>query len=189
MKIRFQLLLAATLLIGTIPQANAEEVLDKGFGLLKIDAKIQALQKYLIATNADDLRSPDAKEMGDAGMINSGWLFDFTKAGMTNYHGLVVSRIEVYFGWSEKEEGVEDIFNFQVYLEKPKDDKTESAFTDALFDLYGDTMILQDENTRDVIGLSWFSSITLLSVYLGYDRETGEKTDYYVADFQQAYGG
>jgi hypothetical protein len=172
----------------SIPVFSQSEKLDEGFGPLHIDVKLSKIKSYLTAIDVEQW-STDAQEM--EGYITSGWVFDYKKANLLTYHGLTISGIEVYSDTGESEETTADdnVYSFQIYLQKPVNDEAKEKLTDALFGLYGDTQFLQNEDSREVVGLFWFSSITLLTVLFGEDPETGEKFDYYLADFQQGYGG
>lgn len=161
-----------------------QDELDEVFSLLKIDAKIESINKYLIQIDQEEWND-EALEM--QGYITSGWIFDFKKAGVETYFGLNIQRIEVYM--DQYDEGKEDIYSFQIYLEKPKSEDEETDFVLAHFERFGDAMSLDHPETGLPVSLTWFSSITLLTLSLGVEVETGLEQPYFVADFHQAYGG
>lgn len=174
---------------------QSDDVLDKGFNKLYIDAKMNDVKAYLTAAAPGDLKHENAQDLGDAGYFSSGWLFNLTKAGITTYHGLTITRIEVYFNPTDdyKYEGGsdqpgQDIFSFAIYIEKPADNKSDD-FVQSHFDTYGGASYMPHPETEEIVGFTWFTSVTMLDLRLGYDFETDTNFDYYLADWRQAYGG
>lgn len=166
---------------------SQDSKLDTGFGGIRIDEKLTKLKPYLTKLEVADWL-PSMQEM--EGYVVSGWTFDFNKAGLNEFYSLKIRKIEIYFDSGEEESEEDDnVFSFQIYLEPAEDGKTEDKFINALFAEYGDAMPLLNMDSEEVVGFFWFTSITLLNVNLGVDVESGEEYDYYLADFNQGYGG
>jgi hypothetical protein len=168
---------------------SQDEVLDLGFANIKIDAKIEDLKSYLVAVQPNELKSANAAEIG--GYITSGWLLDLKKAGISDFYGLKIMRIEIYFNGYDLPEGTgtEDVYCFHIYTEKTTSEDDLFAFTDKLTNVYGESMIVTSPFGDDLIGMSWFTELTLLGVNFGFNEETGEVLPHFVISFNQAYGG
>lgn len=175
---------SAVLTLSGLTGQSATSV-DNGFGTIKIDEKIEVLQKFLLKST--DLWDTEATEIGE--FITSGWIFDHVKAGVIDFHGLAIKRIEVYFNPSETEDDGEDVYCFSIRMDKITDEDALFAFTDKLTAAYGESMLVTSPFGDVLIGMGWFGETTILDVNFGVNEETGEELPYYTASFNQAYGG
>ncbi len=170
----------------------AKPDVDKGFGVLAINKKMEDVKPYLIKTERKLLLDTSYKNQF-GGMVSSGWMVDLKKAKMEDYFGLKVQRIEVYFQ-SESDDNDkpknENIFGFVVWLDKPANDKAHEEFVGKLYKAYGGMAeYMTTTDGKNFIHNTWWTQITLIRVIYGIEDESGKKMKYYQARFEQAYGG
>ncbi|MBI3135435.1 MAG: hypothetical protein HYZ14_12235 [Bacteroidetes bacterium] len=179
-------------LFGLQPLSGYTLSIDNGISAFKIDAKISALQKYLVKTAYKDLWNYSGTDFKADYGITSGWLIDLPAAGLTKAFGAPPLRAEVYFDGETDAAGNvsnEDVFQFTFYYDKKESKSISNDLINGLFNIYGDGEMMVHPETGDVITITWFSETTLLTFSLGIDFETGEELDYLTIDFSQAYGG
>jgi hypothetical protein len=172
---------------------QSNDVLDEGFGKLKIDAQMADVKTFLTAAKPGELMHADAADV-DGEYLTSGWLFNLTKAGVSTYHGLKITRIEVYFSANENyvsggssDQAGQDIYSFAVFIEKPADNESGS-FIQSHFDAYGGASYMNHPETDEPVGFTWWTDQTMLDLRLGYDFEEEKEFDFYLAEWRRAYG-
>ena len=164
-------------------------IADKGFGVVAVDKKMSSIKSYLVAIDKSKLRdSSDAAGVGDE--YSSAWNVDLKKAKMESYFGQKVTSVEVYFDYAYDNQGEqtknEIVARFIVYFEAPKDKEDEIGFQAKLMVYYGDAIMAQTDDKKDIMNFTWFSDVTLLQVNFGYDGE--KKSDVYAAYFGRSKG-
>lgn len=164
--------------IGFTSKIDTETLL----GDFVVDAPKEKLLKFL---------KMDSEFLEDE-FITSSYDVDFNKAGLTSYFGLKIIDMWVDFDGERDSNGIpmnEDVFSVGVRLELPKSDEERSNFMNEIMDFYGEAEPMYDPSYSTMVRLFWWSEITMLSVELGVDIETGEDFDYFEVRFDQAYGG
>ena len=151
-------------------------------GDFAVDTPKEKLLEYLIM---------DTEVLGDD-FLTSSYQVDFKKVGLTNYFGLAITEMWVEFDGELDATGKpisEDIYTVGVRLELPKSDKELSSFMIQLEDFFGEAERMFDPSYTNLVRLFWWSEITMLTVNLGVDVETGGDLEYFEVRFNQAYGG
>ena len=159
----------------------------------KIDFATQ-LGDFAVDTPKDKLLQflkMDTEFLGDE-FVTSSYEVDFLKVGLTNYFGLTITEMWVDFDGDRDSNGkpvYEDVFSVSVRLELPKSDKERSSFMTQMEDFFGEAERMFDPSYSDLVRLFWWSEITMLTVELGVDIETGEDLEFFEVRFDQGYGG
>lgn len=167
-----------------------EKTIDAGYGVLRIDAPLSELEKYLLPGTAEDMMQPVDEEMEE--FYEKYGRIDLKKAGLATFFGMTVKQCDIYFdlGYDEKtEKEFINVYSFSFYFDKPSDEKKLDDMTSQMVNHYGDFMPMVHPENGEIIQLTWFSSLTLINASMGYDTETLEPMEYIVVSFHQAYGG
>lgn len=165
--------------------------IDDGISGLKIDQQRKAVEKYLVSADiksswltgiTDPLGTPE--NMSE--MVTSFYTVDLAKFSAKDFFGLPIVRIEAGFEKNEEDAG-ENVHEFVIFIKSP-DTKSFGTFMEKVQKAYGYT-----ENTgmdEDFyIPPSWYTEITLLSVYGPQAAITIKGQKYIRVHFRQAYGG
>lgn len=161
--------------------------LDSGIGILKVDKKIGELKSYLVKTDEAQLKSRDKSGLGD--WITSAWTVNLKKAKLTDYFGLKITSIEVYFDGDKDAEGAasnEQVNSFVIYTERPAGETASEDFRLKAWAKYGEpqSRMFSPDYSKCVYD-SWFNdNDRMLDLVYGINIETGDTLGYYEASYR-----
>lgn len=107
---------------------------------------------------------------------------------MNTYFGEAIKRVELFFDGTYNADGNpshEKVYSFVIYTEAPAQ---KQDFLAKIVQAYGAYEPWYDPENKQLARADWFSSSTLLSVFLGEDPESGEKENYCTVQYSRAYG-
>lgn len=183
MKINIKLI---ALFLLTLNISRANEVVDKGFGDLRIDTKYMEIENYLSPIESENWIEEMKRTQG---YVTTGWFYDFQKAEVTSFYGLNVKRVEVYMKGNKDDADDRRIYSFEITLIKPTTSNAISDFIDELIKVHGQGGPWLNQETNELYQLDWRSETTSLTVELGFNIFTGVEKEFYRATFCQAYEG
>jgi hypothetical protein len=172
------------------PEHSPKLTKENGFNAFKIGAKYSLVKDFLLKDTLNRSLSFDAQDI-TSGFFTRMFLANLKKPGYSEFLGLKIDRIEVWFSMdmnSEDEHAEDVISDVNIYFKKVSDKNTGDFFA-KLFEVYGGAYPVLDFPEKDDELITWYSEDVMMDALSFYGGEKKPKRDYFEIHFFSAKGG